>query len=225
MAELPGGAAIDPGKHHIQIAKGIGPALIDDAVDLGPGERLDVEGLEARTQGAWEIAPRFAVMSFLDNRSRNDVLGPVFGAGATLVARDWPSHRLNLRVDAVGTTGSGSLSASTPVGPTAAAYGYTAVTAGVALPWRFSLTESEGLQLLLGPRLSMIYLSKAYQLDLMPSQSYLTLTPGLLTGISWQFGKFTLGAEAQVDFMLVRIDGQNRSTGFGEFLLGGGYRF
>ena len=224
MAELPGGAAVDPGKHHIQIAKGVGPPLVDDAVDLGPGERLDVEGLQARAQGAWEIAPRFAVMSFLDNRSRHDVLGPVYGVGATLVDRDWPSHRVNLRIDAAGTTGSGSLTANTSVGPTTASYGYAAVTAGVALPWRFSPTDSGALQLLVGPRLSLVYLSKAYRLDLMPSQSYLTLTPGLLTGISWQLGRFTVGAEAQVDFMLLRIDGQNRSSGFGEFLLGGGYR-
>ncbi len=225
MTELPGGAAIDPGKHRVQIAKGSGPALIDDSVSLSPGERLDLEALAARLEGRWEVAPRIAVMSFLDAGNRRDVLGPVVGAGATVIYRSWPSHRVNLRFDAIGTTGSGNFSGTSPIGPINTSYGYTAFTAGAALPWRFPLPWSDRLQLLAGPRLSVVYLQKTYKLDLVPSQSYFTFTPGLMGGISWQTGRLTIGAEAQVDFLLLKVDGKNRSSGFGELLLGAGWRF
>ncbi len=225
MAELPGGAAVDPGKHRIQIAKGSGRALIDDAVNLGPGERLDLEALANRTEGPWEVAPRLAVMGFLDSNNRRDVLGPVVAAGATLTYRDWPSHRVNLRIDAIGTGGSGTLSAPTPAGTQQATYSYTAFAAGAALPWRFTLPMSERLQLLGGPRLSMVYLQRSFKLDLVPAQSYLTLTPGLMGGVSYQVGRLTLGAEAQLDFLLLKVDGRNRSSGFGELLFGAGWRF
>ena len=224
MAELPGGTAIDPGKHHIQLAKGSGPDLLDDAVDMGPGERLDLEALTNRTLGAWEIAPRLAVMGFLDSRNRRDVLGTVLGAGATVTTRDWPSHRVNLRLDVMGAGGGGSLTAPTPIGPVTASYGYKAVTAGASMPWRFGAGFDDRLQLLVGPRLSMIYLERSFKLDLVPPQSYLTMVPGAMGGISWQMGRFSLAAEVQLDFLLLKVDGKNRSSGFGELLFGAGWR-
>jgi hypothetical protein len=226
MTELPGGAALDPGRHRIQVAKGSGPSILDDSVNLGPGERLDLEVLANRTEGTWEASPRFGVLGFLDARSRREVLGTVVGAGATLVNRDWPSHRVNLRLDLVGSTGSGTLTQSTSVGPQTAAYGYTAVAAGASFPWRFGLGWDR-LQLLAGPRLSLVYIDRSFRgIDLVPpGQSYLTFTPGVLAGLAWQRGRLTLGAEAQVDFMLLKVDGQNRSSGFGSFLVGAGWRF
>ena len=225
LAELPGGAAIDPGKHRVQIAKGSAAAIIDDSVSLSPGERLDLEALAARLEGAWEVAPRIAVMGFLDGGNRRDVLGAVVGAGATVVYRNWPSYKVNLRLDAIGTTGSGSFSSVSPVGPVNTTYGYTVFTAGASLPWRFPVGLNDRLQLLGGPRLSMVYLNKSYKLDVVPSQSYFTFTPGLMGGISWQTGRLIIGAEAQVDFLLLKVDGRNRSTGFGELLVGAGLRF
>jgi hypothetical protein len=225
MAELPGGAALDPGKHRIQVAKGAGPAILDDSVSLGPGERLDLEALAARTEGAWEVAPRLGVMGFLDARSRSEVLGTVFAAGATVVDREWPSHRVNLRLDLTGSTGSGSLVQPTGIGAQRASFGYSAFAAGAAFPWRFA-TPVNRLELLAGPRLSLVYLSRSFRnLDLAAPQSYLTFTPGVVTGVAWQRGRLTLGAEAQVDFVLLQVDGQNRSSGFGTFLMGAGWRF
>jgi hypothetical protein len=225
MTELPGGAAIDPGKHRVQLAKGSKTAVIDDSVSLSPGERLDLEALAARLEGPWEVGGRIVVMSFLDRGSRRDVLGTAVGVGATVVYRNWPSHKINLRFDAVGSTGSGNFSGPSPVGPVNTSYGYSAFTGGVALPWRFHLPWSERLQLLGGPRLSLVYLQRSYRLDLVPSQSYVTLTPGLMGGVSWQTGRLTLGAEAQIDFLLLKQDSKNRSTGFGELLFGAGWRF
>ncbi len=225
MAELPGGAAVEPGRHRIQVAKGSGPPLVDDSLNLSAGERIDLEALAARQEGAWEVAPRIAVMGFLDARSRRDVLGPVFGVGATLVYRDWPSHKVNLRIDALGSAGSGQLTAPTALGPVRASYGYQAFAGGVSLPWRFGLSRDDRLQLLAGPRLSAVYLSRSFHLDLVLPQSYFTLTPGLLAGLAWQTGRLTVGMEAQLDFVFLRVDGANRSAGFGALLLGAGWRF
>jgi hypothetical protein len=59
-----------------------------------------------------------------------------------------------------------------------------------------------------------------------PEHSYFTLAPGLLLGASVPLGRgFRAGAELHLDWMVVRVDGENRSSGFGELLLGAGYRF
>jgi hypothetical protein len=107
-----------------------------------------------------------------------------------------------------------------------AAFRSSAFTAGAALPWRFALPWAERLELLAGPRLSLVYLTRSFQgLTLVPTQSYLTMTPGVVGGVSWQLGRLTLGAEVQADFLLLNVNGQNRSSGFGELLLGAGWRF
>jgi hypothetical protein len=225
LAELPGGAVVDAGRHRIQVAKGAGPALVDDRVSLSPGQRVDLEALALRGPGSWEAAPRFAVIGFLDAKNRRDVLGVTPAYGAALTYREWPNVRVNLRVDLLGTAGSGTMIRPTGVGPTPVPYSYTAFTAGASLPWRFPVALNGKLALLAGPRLSAVYIERKLNLDLGSSQSYFTMTPGVLGGITWERGHFTLGAEAQVDFMLVKIDGQNRSTGFGELLMGAGWRF
>ena len=92
------------------------------------------------------------------------------------------------------------------------------------MPWRFGVGLDDRLQLLVGPRLSMIYLERSFKLDLVPPQSYLTVVPGAMGGIHWQMGRFSLAAEVQLDFLLLKVDGKNRSSGFGELLIGAGWR-
>jgi hypothetical protein len=225
MAELPGGAAVDPGRHRIQISKGAGPALVDDAVNLGAGERFDLEAFAMRGQGSWEVSPRVGVMTFLDAKSRRDVLGPTVGAGATLTYRDWPSSRVNLRLDAIGAAGSGNVTTGTGIGPVSAPYSYSAFAAGVAFPWRFPVLFDGKLSLLAGPRLSAVYLQRSLKVEIAAPQTFFTLTPGVLGGVSYERGHFTVGAEVQLDFVLLREDNQNRSSGFAEVLFGAGWRF
>ncbi len=223
LADLPGGVALDPGRYRVQLAKGGGPALVDLPLSLSPGERIDVEELVARRDGLYEIAPRVAVLGFLDAGSRRDVLGPVVGAGVTFSFREWPARRMALRLDVTGAAGSSSYADggfSTP-------FHYSALTAGVALPWSFPLSFAPGLSLSAGPRLSAVYLERRFEVALARApQSYFTMTPGVLLGAAYALGdRFTLGLDLQLDWMLVRVDGQNRSSGFGEMLLGAGYRF
>jgi hypothetical protein len=222
VADLPGGVAIDPGRHRIQLAKGGGAPLLDMPVRLDEGERLDVEALLRQRVRRWELAPRLGMMGFLDGKSRSEVLKPVPAAGATLTMRHWPSQRLTLRFDF--TTGAGS--SEFVSGDFVAPFRYSAFAGGVALPWRFG-TPVKRLTLLAGPRLSAVYLQRRFTTPLAPGpQSYATMMPGVVTGASWDLPRgFTLGVDAQLDWMFIKVDTQNRSSGFGQLLFGAGYRF
>ncbi len=222
LADLPGGVALDPGRHRVQIAKGGGPEIVDSWLRLGNGERVDAAHLVGRGAGRCEAGPRLALVSFLDARSRRDVLGAVPAVGAALTCAGWPSQNTSLRVDASGAAGGSRLE----LGSSAASFRYSVVTAGVALPWRFAPPALRGALLLAGPRLSGLWIDRRFDLELAPPQSYFTLTPGLLIGASVPIGRVvTAGAEAHLDWTLVRVDGENRSGGLGELLLGAGVRF
>jgi hypothetical protein len=224
LAELPGGVAVDAGAHRVQVAKGAGPEVWDGWVDLGAGERVDVERLVVRGPGGrLELAPRAGGLSFLDARSRRDVLGPVPAYGLALSYADWPAGGMSLRLDFAAAAGRSRIVQH----GAQADFGYTAYTAGVALPWRFAPEALRGLALLAGPRLSALWLERRFRVALAPpGQSWFTLSPGALLGASLPVGRHvTVGAELHLDFTVVRVDGQNRSSGLGELLLGAGYRF
>jgi len=220
VAELPGGAALDPGRHRVQLSKGGGPALLDERLRLGAGERIDVERLVDRSMGAWEAGPRLGVMGFVDARSRAELLPATVAAGAVLQLRDWPAAPLGLRIDVLGATGRATL----VQGGASARYDYTAFAAGLALPYRAALAGGR-LALVAGPRLSVVSISRSFRLDLAAPQRYLTFTPGLMGGLSAQWGRLTLGLEGQLDWMLLQVDARRRGSGFGALLLGAGWSF
>jgi hypothetical protein len=220
LAELPGGVALDPGMHRVQVAKGGGSWLVDDSLHLGPGDRVDVEALVERARGSWDASLRLGAMGFLDARSRNELLPAVMAVGATLLHREAIAPRLGLRLDFLGSMGRATYRQAGQV----AAFDYTAFAAGLAAPYRVPLVG--GLWLSVGPRLSAVSLSRRFHLDLAAApQHYFALTPGLLGGLSWESGRWVAGAELQADWMVVRVDGQSRSRGFGALVGGLGYRF
>jgi hypothetical protein len=221
LAELPGGAAVEPGARHVQLAKGGSPALVDQRLVLAPGERLDVERLLERATGRWEAGPRLGAMGFLDGRGRSQLLPLVPAAGLALQLRDWPAPRLSVRLDLLGATGRATLLDARS--GARAGYRYDALSAGLAVPYRVPL--SGGLSLLAGPRLSLVTIARRFQLDLAAPERVLTFTPGLLAGLSWELGRLTLGVEAQADWMMLQVDGQGRGSGFGAVVGGAGWRF
>src|SRR6266508_3664834 len=222
LANLPGGVALDTGRHRVQVAKGGGPEVVNEVLALRDGERLDLDHLRARAEGRWEIAPRLAFLSFLDARSRRDVLGAIPAFGAALTCREWPRPRMGLRLDVSTSSGSSRLEQ----GPHAAWFRYSVSAAGVALPWRFEPDALRGASLLAGPRLSAVWIDRRFDLALAPPQSYFTFMPGLLLGASVPIGRgLSAGAELHLNWTVLRVDGENRSSGFGELLLGAGYRF
>jgi hypothetical protein len=223
LAELPGGLAVEAGRHRVQVAKGAGPEVWDGWIRLREGERVDVEHLVERGPTRWELAPRVGGLSFLDARSRRDVLGPVPAFGAALTYADWPRPGLSLRLDLGASAGTSFLEQGTRSAP----FRFTAYTAGLSLPWRIALPALGRTSLLAGPRLSALWIERRFDLALAPpGQSWFTLSPGLLLGATLPVGtRLSLGAELHLDFTFVRVDGENRSSGLGELLLGAGVRF
>jgi hypothetical protein len=223
LADLPGGVAVDPGRLRLQVSKGSGPEILDETLSLGPGERIEIAGLLSRSEGRWEAAPRVALLTFLDARSRRQVLGPVPGYGAVLTYREWPAQGMSLQLDVTTSFGRSRITQ----GPYQASFGYSALAAGVSVPWRFEPGLPGRLALLAGPRLSMLWLDRRFDLALAPpGQSWFTLTPGVLLGASLPLGQsFSAGAELHLDWTFLRVDGQNRSSGLAELLLGAGWRF
>jgi hypothetical protein len=224
LAELPGGLAVDAGRHRVQLAKGGGPSLLDAELRLSPGDRLDLHDLMVRHQGPWDVGPRLSLLAFLDGRSRAEVLGgTVVGAGVVASRRAWPAPGMSLVLDASAAAGRGTQQQGARRVP----FGYQLGSAGVALAWQAQPRWLGGTTLLAGPRLSAIWLERRFELDLAGApQRYLTFTPGLLLGIQAPLARgFTAGAELHLDWAVVRVDGQDRSTGLGQLLLGVGYRF
>ncbi len=216
--DLPGGAAVEPGRRRLQLVKGNGPPLLDGEVNLGPGERLDLDLLVDRAAGRWEVAPRLAAFSFLDGGSRRGVMGPATGLGVVVVGRDLLAPRLSLRLDVVGSAGKASI----PVAGGTAGFDYAAVAGGLSAPWR--LAGGDAWSLAAGPRLSALWLRRDFHRDLAGVQNLFTFTPGLMTGVSWDLGHVTLGAELQVDWAAMRVDGATRWSGLGTLLVGAGWR-
>ncbi len=214
--DLPGGVALDPGTRHIQVQKGAGPALIDESVALGPGERVELEALLTRARGAWDGGPRLGVMGFLGGQRPLPAV-PAFGA--VFSRRDWPAPRLALRLDLLGSTGRATFRQAGQSAP----FDYQAFSAGVAVPYRWGLLP--GLQLFAGPRLSAVWLRRSFQLDLVGSHSYLTFAPGVVAGLSFESGRWVAGLEGQADWMATRVDGRSQASGFGALLGGVGWRF
>jgi hypothetical protein len=220
LAELPGGVAIDPGEHRVQVAKGGGPWLVDDTLKMGPGERVDVEALLERARGSRDASLRMGAMGFIDARSRSQLLPPVMAAGAAFLYRDAIAPRVGVRLDFLGATGRSSFRQAGQSAP----FDYAAFTLGAAAPYRVPLAH--GLVVSAGPRLSVVSLSRRFHLDLTSApQSYFAFTPGLLAGIAWESGRWVAGLDLQVDWLVVRVGGQSRTSGFGALAGGVGYRF
>ena len=223
LAELPGGVALDAGRHRVQVQKGGGPALLDEGLDLDPGQRLDLADLLPRRDGRWSVGPRVTLLSFLDRGSRDAVLAPVVGFGAAAALRGWPSPDVTLRLDLASALGQ----ATQRQGAASARFDYTLLSAGVALAWRATPAWLGGGELTAGPRLSGLWIDRRFDLALASTpQRYFTFTPGLLLGAEVPLGRgLSLGAELHLDWALVKVDGQDRSSAFGELMFGVGWRF
>jgi hypothetical protein len=224
LAELPGGVALEAGEHRVQVSKGGAMPLLDTSVELDPGERLDVEHLLARSAGRFQVAPRAAFLGFVDRRGRDEVLGAVAGYGATAIVREWPFAGVDFRVDAITSAGRSVVK----IAGQAERIDYQVLTAGVGMPWRVRADWLGSAELLVGPRLSGLWIRRAFDSSKFASapQSYVALTPGLLMGVELPLYRgLILGAEMHLDWAVIRVDGKNQSSGLAEGLLGVGWRF
>lgn len=219
-AELPGGAAVGPGRRTVELTKG-DSVLMRREVDVALGQRLPLERLLAEALPHRSLTLMGGVLSFMDARSRSELLPAMPLLTASLRLEHQPLQDFSLLVDLSGSQGRGELL----LGPEARLpFGYSALSLGVAMPYMWQL---ERVSLYAGPRVAALWLRRSFHTEALSSnQDYLTLAPGAVGGVVWRLGE-RLELTSQVQFMptYVVVDGEGQVLGFAGGWAGLGYRF
>ena len=218
--ELPGGAAVAPGRRTVELTKG-NDVLMREVVDIAAGERLPLERLLAGTFPRRSLALMGGMFSFVDARSRDELLPASPELALVLRLEERPLPDLSLVFDLSGGRGRQSLhlapGASVP-------FTYTSLSLGAAVPytWRW-----ERLSLYAGPRVAALYLQRSFQTEAFTGgQHYFTFSPGVVGGVVWRLGeRLELAAQTQLMVTYVVVDGQGQAVGFSGGWAGVGYRF
>lgn len=219
-AELPGGAAVPPGHHRVQVEKGA-QLLIAADVEVGRGARLSLDSLAERPPPAsGAIALGGGAFGFIDRQSREQLL-PASGAGAVSLRLDRVlGDDFSLFADVMGAGGRAQLQ----LGGSPVDFGYRAVLAGGALAraWRLG-----SISLFTGPRMAALWLGRSFNLALYQgSQDYLTLAPGWVGAASWRvWGRLELQLQLSLMATYVRVDGAGSVLGHAGATAGAGWAF
>ncbi|MFN7133914.1 MAG: caspase domain-containing protein, partial [Myxococcales bacterium] len=218
---FPGGVVLKKGAQRVQIAKGGSTPIFDRELNLDAGQRVAVEDLLAEEAPRFTFSARAGMQNFLDQQVRRDVAGLTPAFGLSFWVRDLPLPKTALALDLGLATGARSFRpvASGPEVP----YRFVSTALGVGVPYVY---RWERVAIGIGPRLSALYLSKRYsQTELLREQSFFTLTPGAQLSAAWALTeRLELGVEAQMHYLLMRVNDDNRGMGFGQLWGGVGYR-
>jgi hypothetical protein len=219
--ELPGGTAVAPGRRTVELTKG-DAILIREVVDISAGERLPLERLLSQSLPHRSLAVLGGMFSFVDARSRDELLPASPELAVVLRLDEKPLPDLSLLFDVSGSRGQQSLHL-TP-GAAAVPFTYTSLSLGAAVPytWRF-----ERLSLYAGPRVAALYLQRSFQTEAFSgTQSYFTVSPGVVGGAVWRLNeRLELTSQLQMMMTYVVVDGQGQAVGFSGGWAGVGYRF
>jgi hypothetical protein len=218
--ELPGGAAVVPGKRTVELTKG-DSVLVRREVEVGAGERLPLERLLSEAFPRRSLSLLGGMFTFADARSRNELLPRAPEVALSLRLEDRPLQDFGLLFDVGFSTGRQALVVAQG---SEVPFRYTTVTAGAALPylWRW-----ERLTLFAGPRVAALYLGRSFDVEAFAGgQSFFTVSPGMVGGAVWRVGeRLELMSQAQLMLTYVVVDGQGQAVGFTGGWAGVGYRF
>ncbi|MFZ5470600.1 MAG: caspase family protein [Myxococcota bacterium] len=217
--ELPGGAAVVPGAHSVELTKG-GAVLWAEQVMVRSGDRVDLERLLLRRAPWRSLSLLGGGFGFLDASSQNEVLPASPSVGLSLRLHRVLLDRLSLSMDASGFRTAQRLRLGGPPVPFTA----TSVLAGAAVlyPWAFGRVS-----VWVGPRVAGLWVQRSFSLETyQAAQSASSITPGLMAGAGLELaGGWEVSVETQVMLTVLAVDGAPRVLGF----LGGwaawGYRF
>ncbi|QRK05121.1 caspase family protein [Archangium violaceum] len=218
--ELPGGTAVTPGRRTVELTKGDG-ILIREVVDIAEGERLPLERLLSQAFPRRSLALMGGMFSFVDARSRAELLPASPELALVLRLEERPLPDLSLIFDVSGGRGRRSLD----LGPDSQVpFLYTSLSLGAAVPytWRW-----ERLSLYAGPRVAALFLQRSFQTEVFTgAQQYFTFSPGVVGGVVWRLGeRLELSSQLQMMVTYVVVDGQGQAVGFTGGWAGVGYRF
>ncbi|HYO54413.1 caspase family protein [Archangium sp.] len=218
--ELPGGAAVTPGRRTVELTKG-NDILMRQVVDIAAGERLPLERLLSEAFPRRSLAVMGGMFSFVDARSRNELLPASPELAVVLRLEERPLPDLSLVFDMSGSRGRRHLHL---VPGTSVPFTYTSLSLGAAVPytWRWGR-----LSLYAGPRVAALFLQRSFQTEAFTGgQQYFTFSPGVMGGVAWRLGeRLELTAQAQLMVTYVVVDGQGQALGFSGGWAGVGYRF
>jgi hypothetical protein len=218
--ELPGGAAVTPGRRTVELTKG-DDVLIREVVDIAAGERLPLERLLSGSFPRRSLAVMGGMFSFVDARSRDELLPAAPELALVLRLEERPLPDLSLLFDMSGGRGHQRLHL---VPGTSVPFTYTSLSLGAAVPytWRW-----ERLSLYAGPRVAALFLQRSFQTEAFTGgQQYFTFSPGVVGGVVWRLGeRLELTAQTQLMVTYVVVDGRGQAVGFSGGWAGVGYRF
>lgn len=218
--ELPGGTAVVPGKRTVELTKG-DAVLVRRELTMAAGERLPLEELLADTFPHRSLSLVGGVFSFVDGKSRQELLPASPELAAVLRLEDQPLKDFALLLDLGGSRGQHTLKLAPG---SEVPFGYTRLSMGVGMPylWRW-----DRLTLYAGPRVAALYLRRSFDVEaFVGGQNYFTVSPGVVGGVVWRLGeRLELTSQAQVMLTYVVVDGRGQAVGFTGGWAGMGYRF
>lgn len=218
--ELPGGAAVTPGKRTVELTKGDAVLMRRD-VEVSAGERLPLEQLLSEAFPRRSLSLLGGMFTFADARSRKELLPLAPEVAVSLRLEDRPLRDFGLLFDVGFSTGRRALQLQPD---DEIRFRYTTFSAGMALPylWRW-----ERLTLFAGPRVAALYLGRSFEVDTFDSgQRFFTVSPGVVGGMVVRVGeRLELMTQAQLMLTYVVVDGEGQAVGFTGGWAGVGYRF
>ncbi|MCP3165651.1 caspase family protein [Myxococcus qinghaiensis] len=218
--ELPGGAAVTPGKRTVELTKGDAVLMRRD-VEVSAGERLPLEQLLSEAFPRRSLSLLGGMFTFADARSRKELLPLAPEVAVSLRLEDRPLRDFGLLFDVGFSTGRRALQLQPD---DEISFRYTTFSAGMALPylWRW-----ERLTLFAGPRVAALYLGRSFEVDTFVSgQRFFTVSPGVVGGMVVRVGeRLELMTQAQLMLTYVVVDGEGQAVGFTGGWAGVGYRF
>ncbi len=218
--ELPGGAAVTPGRRTVELTKG-DQVLLKSDVDLAAGERIDLETLVMRSQPHRSLSLVGGMLSFVDQKSRSELLPATFCGGLSLRFDGAIAPRLALQLD----LGAGAGRQMLRLGSDQVPFSYRDLSLGASAP--YTLFSRGAFTLHAGPRVAALWLQRSFDLDAFRSgQSYLTVSPGLTASAGYALAeRLELTVQASLMLTYVMVDGAGQVLGFTGTWAGMGYRF
>lgn len=213
--ELPGGAAVAPGKRHIELTKG-GPALFDGDVTVVEGERLSLDTLLERREARTAVSLTGGAFGFADSQSARELLPAVPMAGVAVRHERPFDAPLAAHAALSGSFGTRTLLANAPF-----SYQLLQLTVGLDYLW-----GRGWLRLFGGPQVAGLWLRRSFALETYAgAQNVVTVMPGLGVGAAAVFLEhFEVSLRAQLMLAFMAVDGESRALGFAGAFAGVGYR-
>ena len=218
--ELPGGAAVPAGRHSVELTKG-GAVLLSDQVSMEVGQRIDLDELVSRAEPSRAISLIGGAFTFLDQKSRDQVLGPAPSVGASIRFERVVLNRISIQLDASGFAGAQALKLG---GPEAVPFTYTSVMGGAAAMYTWDWRR---VSVWVGPRVAALWVQRSFSLEAYKQQqAAFTVTPGAMVGgVVRLTSNWEISVNAQLMLTLLTVDGAMRVMGFTGGWAGVGYRF